>query len=170
MKARNRRDAYRIRGLPSCTLVFLQLTVACANLGNYTRESGIPPSTLARRHDSWSNLRRWLLRLFPLHVMIFYILVAAASGLCLARQGCAHSWPLCAMTAALTAAGLIEFPASVLLDAAETGRHLFLFHVITELLIVCTFAALLCRPGGYITPRERKQAVPATHARTVGVV
>ena len=46
------------------------------NLGNYTRESGLPPGTLARRHVFWSDLRGWLLRLFPLHVMIFYLLVA----------------------------------------------------------------------------------------------
>ena len=69
------------------------------------------------------------------------------------------------MTAALSAAGLIEFLASVLLDAAETGRHLFLFHVMTELLILCTFAALLSRTGEQMLWRR-----PAAQARTVAAV
>ena len=39
--------------------------------------------------------------------------------------------------------GAMEFLCSALLDCLETGRHLFLFHVITELLIVCAVAGLL---------------------------
>jgi hypothetical protein len=37
----------------------------------------------------------------------------------------------------------MEFLFGVLLDATETARHLFFFHVITDVLIVCAVAAAL---------------------------
>ena len=40
----------------------------------------------------------------------------------------------------LVISGTVEFAFSVLLDATETARHLFFFHVITEILIVCAVA------------------------------
>jgi hypothetical protein len=114
------------------------------NLGNYQRDAGFPPFTRARRVDSWSDVRAWLLRVFPFHVVIFYVVMGIGSLLCLFRRSWAARWPLSPLVLLLAVSGIVEFLSSVLLDVIETSRHLFLFHVITELLIICAFAAILC--------------------------
>ena len=113
------------------------------NIGNYQRKDGFPPFTQAHRFDWWSNLRSWLLRLWPAHVVIFYLVMGLGSLVCSLRQEWAARWPLYPLVMVLAAGGTAEFLTSVLFDCVETSRHLFLFHVITELLILCALAALL---------------------------
>jgi hypothetical protein len=113
------------------------------NLGNYQAEDGFPPGALAHHFDWWSNLRTWLLRIFPPGLGIFYGVLGFGSLLCLFRPDHAARWPLYPLVLVLVASGIAEFLCAVLLDAIETSRHLFMFHVITELLNVCALAALL---------------------------
>ena len=68
--------------------------------------------------------------------MIFYCIMGLGSLW-------AMRWPLSPLVMVLAAAGVMEFLSSVLLDCIETARHLFLFHVITEILILCAFAGVL---------------------------
>lgn len=122
------------------------------NIGNYEKSDAVAPGALARRFDSWSNLRASLLRSFPAHVVILVLVTGVGSGLCFFRPSLAARWPLYPLVLVLAISGTVEFLFSVLLDALETARHLFIFHVITEILIVCTFAAALsCYRG---RPRE----------------
>ncbi len=111
--------------------------------GNYERRERLPPRTIAHRFELWSDLRSWLLLVFPMHIVLFYAIVGGASLLCVFRGSMAKRWPLYPMTLLLTAAGVVEFLLPILLDGTETSRHLFLFHVITEVLILCVCAALL---------------------------
>jgi len=113
-----------------------------SNLSNYRAKDGFGPGTLARRFDSWSNLRSWLILVFPAHVVIFYGLAVSGSLACIIRPAMAERWPLYPVTLLLSAAGVVEFACATCLDCVENARHLFLFHVITELLIVCAFAAV----------------------------
>ncbi|MGA7239538.1 MAG: hypothetical protein WBY44_27905, partial [Bryobacteraceae bacterium] len=111
--------------------------------GNYERRERLPPRTIAHRFALWSDLRSWLLLVFPLHIVILYAIVGGASLLCAFRASLAKRWPLYPMTLLLAAAGVVEFLLPILLDGTETSRHLFLFHVNTEVLILCVCAALL---------------------------
>ena len=112
-------------------------------LGNYRQQDGHPPAALADRFSAWSNLRQRLLRRVPLHALILYLLVAGGCGWCVIRRRMAAEWPLYPIALVLVMGGAIEFVCAALLDCLETARHLFLFHVITEMLIVCAVAALL---------------------------
>ena len=126
------------------------------NMGNYERQDGFPPNTLAHRFDGWSSLRSRLLDTFPAHLVAFYALMAMGSLLCLFRANWSARWPLYPLVLVLTASGVVEFLFPILLDGTETSRHLFLFHVITELLIFCGYAAVLS-----LLP-SRPRAVPRT--------
>jgi hypothetical protein len=121
------------------------------NIGNYERDDGFPPATLARRFDLWSGLRSWLLRVFPAHVVAFYLVMGIGSLLCCFRRTWSTRWPLYPVVLVLAVSGSVEYLFPVLLDGTETARHLFFFHVITELLVVCAFSAI----PGLLSPRQR---------------
>ena len=121
-----------------------------SNLSNYRAKDGFRPGALARRFDTWSNLRSWLIRVFPAHLVIFYGLALCGSLACLIRPPMAERWPLYPVTLLLSAAGVVEFACATCLDCVENARHLFLFHVITEILLVCTFAAACAYAGGLL--------------------
>ena len=124
------------------------------DLGNYRQKDGFPPGTLAKRFDWWSNLRSRFLKVFPAHLAIFYVLIAAGSLACLFRPALAARWPLYPVALALAVGGAIEFACAALLDCIETARHLFLFHVITEMLIVCAVAAALGLRSGAVVRKS----------------
>ena len=110
------------------------------NLANYQREDGFPPGTLSQHFALWSHLRAWSMFVFPAQLVILYGDHGdRRAPLDLAiHVGC----PLAVVSSGPGAGdqrhGGIRF--RVLLDATETARHLFFFHVITEILIVCAVA------------------------------
>jgi hypothetical protein len=112
-------------------------------LGNYERADGVARSAQARHFIWWTDLRMWLFRIFPAHVVIFYGIMGIGSCLCIFRGAWAARWPLYPMVLFLTASGIVEFLLGPLLDGVEIARHLFLFHVITEILILCAVAGVL---------------------------
>lgn len=126
-------------------------------LGNYLRQDGFPPGTLARRFDAWNNLRSGLFRVWPWHAVVLYLMVGAGCVWCVVRSGVAAEWPLYPVCLVLAVCGAIEFMSSALLDCLETARHLFLLHVITEMLIVFA-AAALPNLGGVLGGRCRPTA------------
>jgi hypothetical protein len=122
-----------------------------ANIANYQREDGFPPGTLAHRFAVWSYLRAWSMFIFPAQMVIFYGIMGTGALLCIGRASWAARWPLYPLVLVLAISGAVEFVFGVLLDATETARHLFFFHVITEILIVCAAAqvfSLLRLPAG----------------------
>jgi hypothetical protein len=131
-----------VLGMIGGTLTHLVSEIRPVNMGNYEREAGFPPYTRTRHFAWWSDLRWWTLKVFPAHIVIFYLLMGAGSVVCCCRAGWAARWPLYPLVLVLAIGGVLEFLFPTLLDGTETERHMFLFHVITELLIVSAFAGL----------------------------
>jgi hypothetical protein len=114
-----------------------------AYLANYRKEDGFAPTTLARRFDWWSTMRSGLLRRLPFHVVALYLVLGVGSLGCVFANHWAKRYPLYPLVLVATLSGAIEFTLAVSLDVLETPRHLFIFHVLTEILILCAAAALL---------------------------
>ena len=133
-------------------LTYYAAAMRPGELANYRREDGFPPSTLSQRFAWWSHWRAWFIWVLPAHVVIFWCVVGVGAVLCLAKRKWADRWPLYPLVLVLGLSGVLEFLFAVLLDATETARHLFFFHVLTELLVLSAFAALL----GLIKFHKRK--------------
>ena len=98
-------------------------------LGNYLQKDGFRPGALTTHFSAWSTLRSWLFRVFPLHAVLLYLLVFGACIRC-------AKWPLYPVCLLLAICGATEFAGTALLDCLENARHLILFHVITDMLIL----------------------------------
>jgi hypothetical protein len=110
---------------------------------NYREEDGIPPGTMASRFSLWSYLRSLALRIFPYHVLLFYLAPWVTALLAWKFKIDRLRWALMPLALAMSAAGILEFAMASLTDALDIARHLFMFHVITELLILMIVAACL---------------------------
>jgi len=110
-------------------------------------QSDVPAKSLL----GWTTLRSWLLRTVPWHLPLFYG-AAIATGLIFVSIA-AQPWQRIggSLSLALSGAGVSEFVVTSLFDALETQRHLFLFHVITEALIVLMFLTLAWKAGQHTT-------------------
>ncbi len=126
------------------------------NIGNYREKDGYAPYTLAQSFDLWSNLRSKLIASFPFHVIALYLAVIAGCIWCFFRPVLAAEWPAYPVVLVLALCGVVEFLGSVLLDCLETGRHLFLFHAITEMLIISFVAAAVLKFGSVLRPAQPK--------------
>lgn len=102
-------------------------------MANYRQADGFAPHTIATRFSLWSRTRVRLLTTFPYFLVALYSLPLVA----VAARSRARFLPL-ALT--LMVAGVGEFAICTLADAVDTHRHLFLFHVITDSLVL-TLAA-----------------------------
>jgi hypothetical protein len=105
---------------PSRTLHYLSETLTegahnmrPVDLGNYPAGQGHPPGARTTRLAVWTDLRSALFKRWPWHIVAWYGLFVA---------GC---------IAVLLGVG--EFLAASLGDPLDPGRHLFQFHVCTEL-------------------------------------
>ena len=91
-----------------------------------------PANSLLR----WSDVRSTLLREVPWHIPLLYVAMFV-SGVALAVRG-RQPWQRIggSLCTAMAGAGATEFAITSLFDALETERHLFIFHALTDLLIV----------------------------------
>ena len=112
-------------------------------LANYRREDGYPSGSLARHFCSWSYLRAALFRAWPEHILLWYTLVLAAAIVVMARGPSPVIRVVAALGLGLALMGVGEFCFASLTDAAQTDRHLFLFHALTDLTICFAAAAAL---------------------------
>jgi hypothetical protein len=94
------------------------------------------PNRPVRSLLRWSDLRSLLIRYVPFHVPLFYAAILIAGGWWAWRG--TERWQRIggALAVALAGASITEFAATSLFDSLETERHLFLFHVMTDALIV----------------------------------
>ena len=99
-------------------------------MANYRREDGFPPHSVATEFGWWSSVKTALMTRYP------YALVGLF-GLSLI-VGILRRPALLAVGLAVGASAVAEFLICTLADAIDTHRHLFLFHVITDaLLLLC---------------------------------
>jgi hypothetical protein len=130
---------------PGSTLGFLAETLKKGapemrqpNLGNFRAEDGRPHGARTERFAMWSNFRAWLLRRWPWHMPVWYVVFLAG---CLASRS-----PVGWVAMGIAALGLGEFALAALGDSLDAGRHLFLFQAATDLTI-CFAAAWLLQKG-----------------------
>ena len=103
-------------------------------LGNFRAQDGRAPGARTQRFALWSNFRSGLLRRWPWHMVVWYVVFLAG---CLV-SGSPVRW----VAMGIAALGAGEFAAAALADSLDAGRHLFLFHAATDL-TVCFAAAWL---------------------------
>jgi hypothetical protein len=125
--------------------------------GNYRREDGFPPATVARHFHTWSSLRSWLLERFPYYVVILYIALPIAFW----RK------KLFPVALFLMLAGLAEFLFASLGDAIDTPRHLILFQLITDVIIVFLAGGSLAAIQSW---SDKRKAANRAESRTLATV
>jgi hypothetical protein len=113
------------------------------NLSNFRREDARPPGARTRRFALWSDFRSALLRVWPYHMVVWYLLAIAGSVriVCLRRTPAEARLGWIALGIAAMAIG--EFCVASLADAEETYRHLFVFQACTDLTVCFAIAASL---------------------------
>jgi hypothetical protein len=108
--------------------------------GNFPKSYGRPPGAQTNRFGTWSSLRIWLFQLWPEHIAVWYALaILSAPWLAIYEKSRFRS-ALLWTTLAVALAGAGEFCVASLADGAETFRHLWMFHVFTD---VAIFLALV---------------------------
>ena len=106
-----------------------------SNLSNFRVEDGRPPGARTERFAMWRDFRAWLLRRWPWHLPVWYVVFLAG---CLASRS-----PVRWVAMGIAALGLGEFTLAALGDSLDAGRHLFLFHAATDLTFCFAAAWLL---------------------------
>jgi hypothetical protein len=116
-------------------------------LANYREADGFPPHTMATRFSFWSNLRIRMMWTFPHHLLLLYAAPLLAGAVFALRRA-----PFFPLVLTLAVAGISEFVLCTLADGIDTHRHLFLFHVITETLLLLIVGWILSVPAHGRTP------------------
>ena len=102
-----------------------------------------------KHFSSWSDTEATILRNLPVVFPLVYFLTLVLSGLSVFyrpwRNHAAFGW----MLALVAVAGIAQFVSGSLLDAIETSRHLFMFHVTTDVLMLLLFSAGLWRLSAF---------------------
>ena len=124
---------------------------------NLSPEDGFAPGSHAAHFTFWTDLRSLLLRRVPWHVIVLAGISVTAALWLLFRSPADRAVAGLALTVEAVAA--MEYAIAVLADAAETSRHLMIFHVATEISIL-----LLPLLVGRVVERHRgrKRAVEPT--------
>lgn len=113
---------------------------------NFPKSYGRPPRAQTERFNTWSFLRTWLFRLWPEHVVVWYAIVILCAPWLAMRGRSRFQAALLWTTLAVALAGACEFCVASLADGAETARHLWMFHVFTDVTI---FLALVLAASLY---------------------
>jgi hypothetical protein len=111
-------------------------------MANYRQADGFAPHTQATRFSLWSNLQGWMNGEYPHHLLVLYalpLLAVLAYQMGRLRLGS----ELLPLAVTLMCAGVLEFLICALADAIDTNRHLFLFQIISDLLILLLAAWVL---------------------------
>ncbi|MBK9168836.1 MAG: hypothetical protein IPM24_15385 [Bryobacterales bacterium] len=115
--------------------------------GNFTKDTGLPPSTRSEAFAFWSGAKLWMFERRPVLLLGFCILLGVGVPL-LAWRARPRAMPTVLAVSAMLG---IELGLSSLGDVKDTTRHLFLFLVLLDLLAVCAVALLLA-PRTVSTP------------------
>jgi hypothetical protein len=111
---------------------------------NFRRQDGHPPGAQTHRLASWGDLRTKLFRWWPDHILVWYAAVFAFAPIAAARERSPLRRALLWTMFWVALAGATDAWIAMLMDGAETARHLFLFHVLTD---ATMFLALVWAAG-----------------------
>ena len=129
------RHPRRTAGILWDTLAYEAPRLRQGNLSNFRRADGHPPGAQTNRFAAWSNVRAAALDGSPWLLPAMYALFVAGAVETIRASRSQASVNLGWVALGLVVLALGEFTAAALADRLETGRHLFLFHVSTDLLI-----------------------------------
>ncbi|MGA3043290.1 MAG: hypothetical protein ABSF54_21145 [Bryobacteraceae bacterium] len=108
---------------------------------NFPKSYGQPMYAQTKRFSAWSSLRIWLFHLWPGHIVVWYVLAILSAPWLAMHQRSRFRGALLWTLLAVAVAGACEFCVASLADGGETARHLWMFHVFTD---VTVFLALVC--------------------------
>ena len=114
-------------------------------IGNFCIGDGHPPRSKTANFAYWSNFRSWLFRIWPEHIVFWYVIFTAGTLVSLRSSRNLFHRGASIIALGVAALGICEFAVATLADAVETNRHLFLFHVLTDITIYFAFAWLFSR-------------------------
>ena len=100
---------------------------------NRSLDDGFKPGTQATDFTYWTDLRSSLFKHAPWHIFVLALL-STAGAVWLWRSPLDRAFAGVVFT--IQALAIMECAIAVLADAAETNRHLFIFHVATEIVIL----------------------------------
>ncbi len=126
-------------------------------LGNYSKESGFPPRTLATRFDGWSSLKQ---ATRPVALPLFSVFVAATLTACAVgfRTAGPRERLFRIALAALVVLALTEFFVCAFADMlSDLPRHLYSFHAAVDLIWIADVAWIADR----LSPRHTRRPVRA---------
>jgi len=109
-------------------------------LSNFQRSAGRPAGALTQRFAWWSNLRAWLFAHWPAHMLIWYAFVFVGMPLLMLRNASPYRRAIAWTVIGISVMAAGEFGIASLSDACETGRHLIMFHVFTDLAMFLSLA------------------------------
>jgi hypothetical protein len=112
------------------------------NLGNYRIDSGYGPNARTHRFGVWSDMRSALFHRAPWYLPLWYALFVAGCAATILRRRSAVSTRMAWLGLGIAFLGAGEFVVGCLADCLDLARHLFVFHVCTDL-TVC-FAVAWC--------------------------
>ncbi len=102
--------------------------------------SPTPSDSKSRLFCSWSNLHSHILSTWPFVIVLLYTFAIASGALVFLERSYLR---FSVFVTFLAVVGILQFCAASLLDAIETARHLFMFHVTTDALVLTIVAGLL---------------------------
>jgi hypothetical protein len=109
-------------------------------LGTFDRSEGLPPGSMSQAFAVWSDLKYALFARKPWPYMTYFVLLSLLVA-ALAMKGCFPA-PL---SMVLLALAWTEFLVACLADAAEVGRHMFLFNAFPDLFFILAVSAVRVR-------------------------
>jgi len=124
---------------------------------NLSPEDGFPLDSQATHFTSWSDFRSFLFKHAPWHI-IALALVTLAGALWL-LFGSPADRAFAVLVLLVQAVAAVECATSSLADDAETARHLFMFHVATEISILLLPLLVAKWIAAY---RDRKRSTEAS--------
>jgi hypothetical protein len=124
------------------------------NLSNFQPDAGRPPGARSTRLASWGALRSRLFRWWPAHILLWYAIALVVLPIAGIRAHSPFRRTLGWVIGAIALAGAAEFLVASLGDAAETYRHLLIFHLLTDMtiLLALLFALTTARFPAKISP------------------
>jgi hypothetical protein len=120
-----------------------QWTVQMRSIGNFCVGDGYPPRSMSNHFASWSRFRTRLFGVWPEHIVLWYIIFASGAVISVATATDLSRRRVSVVALGIAVLGVCEFGVATLADAAETNRHLVLFHAVTDITIYFAFAMVL---------------------------
>ena len=111
-------------------------------IANFCLGDGHPPRAITHAYAVWSDLKTRTVRFWPECIIAWYAVFVLVSTFHLRNSRIVSERNATLLALGVCLLGLYEFGVATLADAAETGRHLFLFHACTDVTVCFAVAGI----------------------------